>query len=241
LSLLSIDNLTLKHGLLPAVRDASFELAQGETIALIGANGAGKTTLLRAIAGAHAPSSGRIYFDGFDVTKIPAYRRVAMGIALVPEGRRLFATMTVEENLLLAGASGRTGDWTVERVLETFPMLRARRKVRAGSLSGGEQQATSIGRALMTNPRVLLLDEVSLGLSPVAVDQVYSSLKGLFTKKTSIVLVEQDVTRALRFATRVICLLEGRLVLQSRAEAVTREQVTAAYFGLDFRSAPGAG
>jgi len=151
---------------------------------------------------------------------------------LVPEGRRLFTTMTVEENLLLAGAVGRGGGWTVDKVLDTFPMLKPRRHARCASLSGGEQQATAIGRALMTNPRILLLDEVSLGLSPLAVDQVYSSLAGLIEAKTTIMLVEQDLTRALAVASRVVCMLEGRVVLDAAAGDVTREQVTQAYFGL---------
>jgi branched-chain amino acid transport system ATP-binding protein len=235
LSLLAVENISVRHGLLHAVRDVSFSVAEGEIVALIGANGAGKTTLLRAIAGAHRPSSGIIRLDGADVTGVPAHKRVAMGIALVPEGRRLFTTMTVEENLLVAGGSARKGDWTMERVLDAFPMLKARRKVRAGNLSGGEQQATAIGRALMSNPRIILLDEISLGLSPLAVDQVYQSLQSLMTGRSTVILVEQDLKRALRVATRVICMLEGRIVMEGDARTTTREQVTHAYFGLERR------
>jgi branched-chain amino acid transport system ATP-binding protein len=231
-TLLSVEDLDVRHGLLQAVRDVSFELAEGETLALVGANGAGKSTLLRAIAGAHRPAAGRIVFEGADVTSVPTHRRVKKGIALVPEGRRLFATLTVEENLLVAGRTRRQGDWTVERVLEAFPMLGPRRKARAGSLSGGEQQATAIGRALMTNPRLLLLDEVSLGLAPIAVEGVYRSLQGLIEGGATIVLVEQDLNRALSVATRIVCLLEGRTVLQGRAGELTRDQVVEAYFGL---------
>ncbi|MDQ0473914.1 ABC transporter ATP-binding protein [Labrys wisconsinensis] len=232
MSLLAVDDLDVRHGLLQAVKGVGFALEKGETLALIGANGAGKTTLLRAIAGAHRPAGGRVLLDGADVTAMPAHRRAAMGIALVPEGRRLFAQMTVEENLLLARSAGRRGRWTVEAVMEAFPNLRDRRKARAGSLSGGEQQATAIGRALMTNPDVLLLDEVSLGLSPLAVDRVYASLQGLIASGTTIILVEQDLKRALAVADRVICMLEGWSVLEARARDVTREQVTDAYFGL---------
>jgi branched-chain amino acid transport system ATP-binding protein len=231
-SLLTIDRLDVRHGLLQAVRGVSFEMQQGEILALIGANGAGKTTLLRAIAGAHRPAGGRILLDGIDVTALRAYRRVALGIALVPEGRWLFPGMTVEENLLVARSSRRPGPWTLERVMDAFPNLRPRLKAKAGTLSGGEQQATAIGRALMTNPRILLLDEVSLGLAPVAVERVYHSLQGLIGEGTTILLVEQDLARALRVATRVACMLEGRIVLEGPAAAMTRERVTAAYFGL---------
>ena len=232
MTLLALEDLDVRHGLLQAVKNVSFSLAKGETLALIGANGAGKTTLLRAIAGAHLPAGGRILFNGADLASMPAHKRVGLGIALVPEGRRLFAQMTVEENLLLARSAGRTGPWTVEAVMEAFPNLKNRRKARAGSLSGGEQQATAIGRALMTNPDVLLLDEVSLGLSPLAVDRVYASLQGLMSSGTTVILVEQDLKRALGVADRVICMLEGRNVLEGRAGEVTREQVTQAYFGL---------
>jgi branched-chain amino acid transport system ATP-binding protein len=231
MSLLSITGLDIRHGLLHAVRNVSFQVNQRETIALIGANGAGKTTLLRGIAGAHRASHGQIQLDGLDITRTPTYRRVAMGIALVPEGRRLFAAMTVEENLQIARASGRTGGWTVDRVMETFPMLKARRNARCGTLSGGEQQATAIGRALMTNPRLLLLDEVSLGLAPVAVDLVYKSVESLIASGATILLVEQDLKRALKVANRVICMLEGRIVLEGNPGTLTREQITDAYFG----------
>lgn len=233
MSELAVEKLNVHHGLLHAVRDVSFKVSSGEVVALVGANGAGKTTLLRAIAGAHRTTSGRILLNGTDIAAVPGYRRVGMGVALVPEGRRLFAQMTVEENLTLGRMSGRDGKWTVERVLEAFPNLVARRNARAGTLSGGEQQATAIGRALMTNPDVLLLDEVSLGLSPLAVDRVYESLSGLMQSGTTIVLVEQDLARALRVANRVICMLEGRVVLESDAATVTRERVTEAYFGLN--------
>jgi branched-chain amino acid transport system ATP-binding protein len=231
-SLLAVDRLDVRHGLLQAVRGISFAIDEGEILALVGANGAGKTTLLRAIAGAHQPVAGRVLLAGEDVTALRAFRRVALGIALVPEGRWLFSGMTVEENLLVARASRRAGPWTIERVLDVFPNLRPRLKAKAGSLSGGEQQAAAIGRALMTNPRLLLLDEVSLGLAPVAVDRVYRSLERLIAEGTTILLVEQDLSRALRVATRIACMLEGRIVLEGPAAQMTREQVTEAYFGL---------
>jgi branched-chain amino acid transport system ATP-binding protein len=230
--LLSVERLEARYGLLPAVRGVSLHVAAGETLALVGANGAGKTTLLRGIAGAHRPSAGQVIFDGADITALPAHARVPLGIALVPEGRRLFAGMTTEENLRVAERRGRPGPWTVDRVLEVFPQLRPKLKARAGDLSGGQQQATAIGRALMTNPRLLLLDEVSLGLSPVAVEQLYASLLGLTRDGTTIVLVEQDLSRALAVADRVVCMLEGRAVFESAAADTTREEVIAAYFGI---------
>jgi branched-chain amino acid transport system ATP-binding protein len=229
--LLEATGLDCRYGLLQAVRGVSLHVEQGETVALIGANGAGKSTLLRTIAGAHRPHAGRIVFDGADITAMPAHRRVASGIALVPEGRRLFPGLTVEENLR-AGANGRRGRWDVRSVLEVFPLLQARRHVVAANLSGGEQQAVAIGRALMSNPRLLLLDEVSLGLAPVVVDAVYRSLAGVIREGATVVLVEQDLTRALDVAGRVVCMLEGRVVLEGEAAELDRDRVVGAYFGL---------
>jgi branched-chain amino acid transport system ATP-binding protein len=232
MSLLEVDELDCRYGLLQAVRGVSFDVAQGEIVALIGANGAGKTTLLRAIAGAHRPLAGKVTFDGADVTRLRAHRRVALGIALVPEGRRLFPTLTVEENLRVAAVTKRRGRWNVQAVLDAFPLLQARRKMPAATLSGGEQQAVAIGRALMSNPRLLLLDEVSLGLAPVVVDAVYRSLMEVIKEGVTVLLVEQDLTRALRVAGRVMCLLEGRVVLVGEARSLDRDRVIAAYFGL---------
>jgi branched-chain amino acid transport system ATP-binding protein len=235
-TLLAVEGLDVRHGLLQAVKELSFEVAEGETLALVGANGAGKTTLLRALAGAHRPAGGRILFEGRDVTAVPSHDRVRMGIALVPEGRKLFPGLTVEENLRVATASRRTGPWDVDAVLEAFPLLQPLRRHRAESLSGGEQQATAIGRALMTNPRLLLLDEVSLGLAPVAVDAVYRSLATLIEGGATVVLVEQDLGRAMAVASRIVCMLEGRIVLEGSGAELTREQVTEAYFGLAGRA-----
>jgi branched-chain amino acid transport system ATP-binding protein len=228
-SLLEVSDLDVRHGLLQAVRDVSLELAQGETVALVGANGAGKSTLMRAIAGGHRPSGGRIGFGGSDITRVPAHARVGMGIALVPEGRHLFGSLTVEENLQVAS---RPGPWTVERVIAAFPLLAERRRHRAATLSGGERQATAIGRALMTNPKLLLLDEVSLGLAPIAVEDVYRSLRSVIEAGTTVLLVEQDLNRAMSIAGRIICMLEGRVVLEGRSAELTRELITDAYFGL---------
>jgi branched-chain amino acid transport system ATP-binding protein len=231
-TLLSVESLDVRYGLLRAVRDVSLEVKTGETLALVGANGAGKTTLLRAVAGAHGPAAGRIAFDGEDITAMPAHLRVRAGIALVPEGRRLFPELTVEENLLVAGAAGRSGPWSVESVIEAFPILRALRHRRASALSGGEQHATAIARALMTNPELLLLDEVSLGLAPIAVDGVYASLRKLIAGGATTVIVEQDLARAMSVATRIACMLEGRIVLEGAPAALGRDEIVKAYFGL---------
>ncbi len=232
-----MEALDVRHGQLQAVRGVSLSVAEGEKLALVGANGAGKTTLLRAIAGAHLPAGGRVVLGGRDVTALSSHRRAADGIALVPEGRRLFVEMSVEDNLRLGRMTGRKGDWTLERVLDTFPNLKPRLKARAGTLSGGEQQAVAIGRALMGNPQVLLMDEVSLGLSPLAVERVYASLGALMQTGTTIILVEQDLARAMKVADRIVCMLEGRVVLEGASASLTREAVTAAYFGLKARSA----
>ena len=231
MSLLRVAALDCRYGLFQAVRGVSLEVAQGETVALIGANGAGKTTLLRAVAGAHRPTGGQVWFDNVDITRVPAHRRVALGIALVPEGRRLFPSLTVEENLRVASTS-RGGRWSVDTVLDVFPLLKPRLHMPAATLSGGEQQAVAIGRALMSNPRLLLLDEVSLGLAPVVVDAVYRSLTDVIREGTTVLLVEQDLTRALKVAGRVICMLEGSVVLEGEASSLDRDRVVGAYFGL---------
>jgi len=231
MSLLEVEVLNVRHGLLQAVCDVGFKIDRSEIVAFVGANGAGKTTLFRALAGAHMPASGRVVLDGADVTSVPDHQRVKRGIALVPEGRHLFKGLTVYENLALANAAGRKGAWTIDAVLDVFPNLVPHLKQKAGTLSGGEQQAAAIGRALITNPDVLLLDEVSLGLSPAAVENVYASIGRLVGAATTILLVEQDLDRALSVATRVICMLEGRVVLEDAVGKLSREQIIEAYFG----------
>jgi branched-chain amino acid transport system ATP-binding protein len=231
-TLLSVEGLEARHGQLKAVRGVSLTIERGETVALVGANGAGKTTLLRTIAGAHGHAAGRIAFKGEDIGGRSAYARAALGVALVPEGRRLFARLTVEENLLIARSAGRAGAWTLEAVMEAFPLLKDRRRHLAGALSGGEQQATAIGRALMMNPELLLLDEVSLGLAPLIVDRVYARLEALKSSGVAMLLVEQDLKRAMATASRTICMLEGAVAIEGPTSTLTREQVTEAYFGL---------
>lgn len=229
--LLKARGLEAHHGLLKAVRHIDLDLHEGECLALVGANGAGKTTLLRTLAGVHPATAGQIEFDGVDVTSLPAYRRVAMGIGLVPEGRKLFGSMTVAENLQVASAARRVGPWNFETVVEAFPQLKPKLKAAASSLSGGQQQTVAIARALMTNPRVLLLDEVSLGLSPAAVQGVYDSLTAIAAQHTTIILVEQDLNRTFSIADRILCLLEGTVVANGRTDTMTRDEVMVHYFG----------
>lgn len=232
MSLLSVRDLDVHHGQLQAIRSVSLEIAEREVVAVIGANGAGKSTFLRAIAGSNTPTSGTITFAGTDITRTPPYRRVAEGIALVPEGRRLFRSLTVEENLLTGAYRKRSGPWTVQRVYELFPWMGDRCKQSSAQLSGGEQQSVAIGRALMSNPRLLLIDELSLGLAPVVVRRIYDVLPAIVEEGTAVLIVEQDVSQALRVADHVHCLLEGRSVLDGRPDRLTAEQIEHAYFGI---------
>jgi branched-chain amino acid transport system ATP-binding protein len=232
MSLLEVIDLQVRHGQLAAVNGLDLSVDEGVTLAVIGANGAGKSTLLRALAGVLRPSRGTIRLDGRDITAMPAHERVAAGIALVPEGRRLFPSLTVEENLLVGTYSRRPGPWSVARVRELFPWMVERRRQVASQLSGGEQQAVAIGRALVSNPRLLLLDEVSLGLAPVIVRRIYEVLPEILATGTTVLLVEQDVSQALRVADRVQCLLEGRSVLEGTPGELTPEAIEQAYFGL---------
>jgi len=237
---LEVENLTVRYGQLEAVTGVSLSLAGGETVAIIGANAAGKSTLLRTIAGLHRPAAGRIRLEGADITGLPAHARVAAGLAMVPEGRRLFPSLSLEENLLVGAGRPRVAGWTVERVFALFPWMAQRRRQPTIHLSGGEQQAVAIGRALLANPRVLLLDELSLGLAPIVVAQLYDVLPGLLAGGMSVLLVEQDVTQAMRVASAVHCLLEGRITLSGSPRELTPAAVEAAYFGLAQRPARGA-
>jgi len=230
--LLEVRDLTVHHGQLRALDAISLQVFPGEVYAIIGANGAGKSTLLRTIAGLHHPSAGSVWFDGADVTGLRPERRAGQGIVMVPEGRRLFESLSVEENLQVGAAYARQGPWTIERVYETFGWLRERRKQLAAQLSGGEQQTVALGRALVANPRVLLLDELSLGLAPVVVQRIYGMLPEILATGLTVLLVEQDVSQALRVASHIHCLLEGQTTLEGRPAEVTADQVEAAYFGL---------
>lgn len=232
-ALLEIEAMDVFYGEFQALHHMDLSVTEGETLAVIGANGAGKSTLLKTIAGLLRPRSGSIRFDGADITQLPAHRRVRHGVALTPEGRRLFGSLTVDENLLVGAHSKRPGPWDRAAVYDALPMLTDIAGRHSAVLSGGQQQATAIGRALMSNPRLLLLDEVSLGLAPVAVADIYAVLPKIAARGTTVLLVEQDLTKVLSVADWVQCLLEGRTVLDAAAGDVTRDQVTAAYFGIE--------
>jgi branched-chain amino acid transport system ATP-binding protein len=220
------------YGDFQALFGIDLHVDEGETVSMIGANGAGKSTLLKTIAGLVQPTRGELRYHGESLAGRSADHRVASGISLVPEGRRVFPSLTVEENLLVGAHLKRSGPWTKATVLEALPLLTPLLKRPAGRLSGGEQQTLAIGRALMSNPRLILLDEVSLGLAPVVVRQVYAAIPAIKAAGTTVLLVEQDVNQALSVADRVYCLLEGRIALTGEPVTLTKEQITDAYFGL---------
>jgi branched-chain amino acid transport system ATP-binding protein len=230
--LLDVRGIDAFYGDFQALFGVSLRVQPGEVVAIIGANGAGKSTLLKTIAGMMAPRRGDILFDGAPIGGAPAFDVLKRGIALVPEGRRLFPSLTVEENLLIGGQSRRPGPWTLERVYRLFPVLAERRHLPAPALSGGQQQMCAIARALMSNPRLLLCDEISLGLAPIVVRDIYAQLPAIVAEGLSLVVVEQDIAQALKAAARVYCIQEGRIALQGAARELTRESISAAYFGV---------
>lgn len=229
--LLEVRDLCSHYGDLQALFDLSLDVGEGEATALIGANGAGKSTLIRAIAGLGRRSRGTVRFDGQAIEAEPAERIARRGIALVPEGRMLFASLTVEENLRMGALCGRAGHWNLATVYALFPILREFRHRPATRLSGGQQQMVSIGRALMANPRLMLCDEISLGLAPVVIAQIYRAFGDIQAQGTALLIVEQDVTRACRIAQRVYCLLKGRVTLAGRTSDFSAQQIANAYFG----------
>ena len=235
--LLETKNLTAFYGDFQALYGIDTMLEKGETIAIIGANGAGKSTFLKAIAGLIPTVPDSILFDGQPIGAVAAADIVRRGIALVPEGRRLFPSLSVEENLCIGGYGNKTrgnegmGAWTLERVYSLFPILKERRSSAPSTLSGGQQQMAAIGRALMSNPRILLCDEISLGLAPIVIADIYAALPQIKVDGTSVVLVEQDIVQAMKVADRVYCFQEGRLSLTGRAGELTRDAIHRAYFG----------
>jgi branched-chain amino acid transport system ATP-binding protein len=231
-AVLQVESLDARYGDFQALFGVSIEIGAGEVVAIIGANGAGKSTLLKSIAGIMPARAQTIVFEGEPIGGLPAHAVAARGIALVPEGRGLFPSLSVEENLLIGGHLRRPGPWTLERIYNLFPILAERRKAASTSLSGGQQQMVAIGRALMSNPRLLLCDEISLGLAPIVVRDVYARLPAILAEGTSLVIVEQDIVQALKASSHVYCLQEGRVALAGEPASLTREAITSAYFGV---------
>jgi branched-chain amino acid transport system ATP-binding protein len=230
--LLEVHRLAAFYGDFQALYGIDLVLNEGETIAIIGANGAGKSTFLKTVAGLLGAPAERVLLDGVPIGGLAAAQIVRRGISLVPEGRRLFPSLSVEENLLI-GAYGRreAGYWSLDRLYDLFPSLARRREAPSQTLSGGEQQMAAIGRALMANPRVLLCDEISLGLAPIVVRAIYAALPRIKANGASVILVEQDIVQALAVADRVYCFQEGRVALTGRPLELTPETIHAAYFG----------
>ena len=232
MSLLEASEVTSFYGDFQALFGINLRVGEGETVALIGANGAGKSTFLRTLTGLLSPRSGLIEFANEPIQGVAAHGLVRRGIAMVPEGRRLFPSLSVEENLLLGGYSKRGGAWNLQRVLQLFPALQEHRKRPSTALSGGQQQMVAIGRALMSNPRLLLCDEISLGLAPIVIRDIYAALPDIKRQGTAVLVVEQDTGQALRIADRVYCFQEGRVSLEGEPRAISREQISRAYFGV---------
>jgi branched-chain amino acid transport system ATP-binding protein len=230
--LLSVDRLAAFYGDFQALADVSIAVEPGEVVAIIGANGAGKSTLLKAIVGLIKARPEMISFDGEPVGGLRPPQLVERGIALVPEGRRLFSSLSVIENLTIGGQIGRPGPWNLDAVLGLFPVLGERRHLRSTSLSGGQQQMAAIGRALMSNPRLLLCDELSLGLAPIVVQEIFSRLPSIVAGGTAVVIVEQDVMRAMAASSRLYCLQEGRVSLAGPSASLKPDAIKAAYFGV---------
>jgi branched-chain amino acid transport system ATP-binding protein len=230
-TLLAVRELSAFYGDFQALFGVSLDVAEGETVAVIGANGAGKTTFLRALAGALPVAHGAVAFAGRPVGGQPAYALVDLGIVLVPEGRKIFPSLSVRENLQIGAFRRRAGPWTLERVYRLFPVLAERRDQPGTNLSGGEQQMLAIGRGLMANPRLLLVDEISLGLAPLVVRQLYDVLAELRREGTTLLVVEQDVSQLLAVAQRVYCFRKGAVSLEGVPARLTRAEISAAYFG----------
>ncbi len=230
--LLSVENLEAWYGDAKVLHGLSFQLKQGEVLALIGSNGAGKSTLLKSICGLLQKKTGRLAFKNEVITSFVANDIVAKGIALVPEGRKLFPSLSVEENLILGGNVGRKGPWSLQSIYNLFPILKEKRNAPSTSLSGGQQQMVAIGRGLMSNPDLILLDELSLGLAPIVIKDIYDMLPKIIGNGLTAILVEQDVTRALVSSQQFLCIQEGRISLEGAPQAFTKDQISAAYFGM---------
>lgn len=235
MAMLEIKDLEVCYGMIQAIKGISFEVNEGEVIALIGANGAGKTTILHTVTGLLSPKAGSVFFEGKDITKIPAHKIVSLGMAHVPEGRRVFADLTVYENLKM-GAYTRKDPKEIEQSLDMvygrFPRLKERSKQLAGTLSGGEQQMLAMGRALMSHPKIILMDEPSMGLSPILVNQIFDIIEEVSKSGTTVLLVEQNAKKALSIADRAYVLETGKIVLEGNAkELMNDDSIKKAYLG----------
>ena len=230
--LLAVTALQSFYGDFQALYGVDIEVGRGRIVAVIGANGAGKSTLLNTLVGLNAAPREAIRFEGEPIGGEAPYKIVKRGLALVPEGRRLFPSLSVEENLRIGAQVGRRGAWTLDRVYELFPVLKERRQQASTSLSGGQQQMAAIGRALMSNPTLLLCDELSLGLAPIVVKEIYAYIRKIVAEGVSAIVVEQDIQQALKIADHVYCMLEGRVALSGPAASLTREAISNAYFGV---------
>lgn len=236
MSLLKVENLDVFYGDFHAVRGVSLEVNEAQTVAIIGANGAGKSTLLQAITGLNTQKRGTVTFEGKDISRMRADLIARAGVTMVPEGRRLFGSLSVEDNLLVGQSSGRKGPWTLQAVYDLFPRLGELRKMQSSTLSGGQQQMVAIGRALMTNPRLLLCDEISLGLAPKIIGDIYRCFDAIRQSGVSIVVIEQNVAQACNASQHIYCLLEGRISLEGDPRKLAMNDITAAYFGTEQHS-----
>ena len=235
MAMLSVNNLQVHYGMIQAIKDVSFEVNEGEVIALIGTNGAGKTTILHTVSGLLQPTKGSVIFEGQDITKIPAHKIVSLGMAHVPEGRRVFAQLTVLENLKLGAYTRKDKnemEETLEMIYKRFPRLEERKNQIAGTLSGGEQQMLAMGRALMSHPKIILMDEPSMGLSPIFVEEVFKIIRDISAEGVTVLLVEQNAKKALNIADRAYVLETGNIILQGDAKKLMNdESVKKAYLG----------
>jgi branched-chain amino acid transport system ATP-binding protein len=232
MALLQTHGLIAHYGDFQALFGVDIELDAAETVAIIGANGAGKTTLMRSIAGVLRNEQAAVTYKGVPIGAQPADEIMAQGVAMVPEGRKLFPSLSVEENLLIGNYGRKTGGhWTLDTVYDLFPILRERRSSPGTALSGGQQQMVAIGRALMSNPRVLLCDEISLGLAPIVIKDIYKAVPAIKAAGASLIVVEQDISQAMAVADRVYCMMEGRVTLSGTPQTLSREDIHNAYFG----------
>lgn len=235
MSMLEVKDLKVNYGMIQAIKGVSFHVEQGEVIALIGANGAGKTTILHTITGLLAPKEGTVTFEGTDITKIPAHKIVPMGMAHVPEGRRVFANLSVLQNLKMGAYTRKDKaemQQTLDMIYEHFPRLKERENQMAGTLSGGEQQMLAMGRALMSHPKIILMDEPSMGLSPIYVNEIFRIIQEVSKMGTTVLLVEQNAKKALSIADRAYVLETGKIVLEGRASGLLdNEDIKKAYLG----------